>query len=144
MAQQLSVFLEDAPGRLNQLTRVLGDRKINMHALFLSKEGDFGVVRIICDKTEHALIVLKKAGFSVATTDIVAVAIPDTPGALGKLFEVIANADIDISYAYCIVDPASKQAVNFCRFKTPHAAEIITSAGFTVLGDSVFHENNDK
>jgi len=139
MAQQLSVFLEDAPGRLNQLTRVLGEHEINMHALFLSKEGDFGVVRIICDKTELALEILKEAGFSVATTDVVAVAIPDTPGALGTLFEVIARADIDISYAYCIVDPVSKQAINFCRFKTPRAAETIEEAGFTVLGDSVLH-----
>ncbi|MCL2402992.1 MAG: amino acid-binding protein [Coriobacteriia bacterium] len=140
MAQQLSVFLEDAPGRLNQLTGVLGEHAINMHALFLSKEGDFGVVRIICDKTEYALGILKEADFSVATTDVVAVAIPDAPGALSKLFDVIAQADIDISYAYCIVDPSSKQAISFCRFKTPHAVQIIEDAGFTVLGDSVFHD----
>jgi hypothetical protein len=139
MAQQLSVFLEDAPGSLNEITQTLGDAAINMHALFLSKEGDFGVVRIICDKTEKALEALKEAGFSVATTDVVAVSIPDTPGALGKLFAQIAQADIDISYAYCIVDPVSKQAISFCRFKTSRATQLLKDAGFKVLGDSVFH-----
>jgi len=140
MAQQLSVFLENAPGRLNMLANVLGEKGINMHALFLADSNDFGVARIICDRTEDAAAALRDAGFSVTTTDVVAVEIPDTPGALGKLFEAIADAGIDISYTYCFVDPKTKQAVNFCRFKSRGAVKVIEDAGFKIFGDSVFHD----
>jgi hypothetical protein len=140
MAQQLSVFLESAPGQLNRLTNVLGKQDINMHALFVSADtSDFGVARIICDRTDEAAKALRDEGFSVTTTEVIAVAIPDTPGALGKLFKAIADADLDISYTYCLVDPTTKQAINFCRFKTANAATIIQNAGFTILDDTIFH-----
>jgi len=141
MAQQLSVFLENTPGRLKQLTNSLGEQEINMHALFVADTSDFGVARIICDRTEDAVTVLRDAGFSVTTTEVLAVEIPDRPGSLGELFAAIADAGMDISYTYCLVEPATKKAVNFCRLKSPQvqATEVIEAAGFRVLGDSVFH-----
>ncbi|MCL2605908.1 MAG: amino acid-binding protein [Coriobacteriia bacterium] len=139
MAQQLSVFLENTPGRLNRLAGTLGEKGINMHALFVADTSDFGVARIICDRTEDAVSALRDEGFSVTTTEVTAVEIPDTPGALGKLFEVIADANIDVSYSYCFVEPMTKKAVNFCRLKSPHASKIIEEAGFRILGDNVFH-----
>jgi len=141
MAQQLSVFLENSPGRLNDMTKALGQAGVNMLALFVADTRDFGVARIICDKTQLAADALKAAGFSVTTAEVVAVEIPDTPGALGKLFEAIADAGIDIGYAYCFVDPKTQKAVNFCRFKTPHAIDAIEKAGYTVLGDELFHSD---
>ena len=123
------------------MTKALGKAGVNMLALFVADTRDFGVARIICDKTQAAADALKAEGFSVTTAEVVAVEIPDTPGALGKLFEVIADADIDIAYAYCFVDPKTKKAVNFCRFKTPHAVSAIKDAGYIVLGDEFFHGN---
>ena len=140
MAQQISVFLEDTPGQLKQVTSALAGKNINMHALFVSGSNDFGIARIICDKTEAAVDALKEAGFSVTTTSVIAVEIPDTPGALSKLFEVIADANIDINYTYCLVDPRTKKAINFCRLKSARAAKVIEDAGFTIFGDSVFHD----
>ena len=143
MAQQLSVFLENAPGQLKQLTSVLGEHEINMHALFVTDTSDsgddFGMARIICDRTEEAAAALRAEGFSVTITEVIAVEIPDTPGALGKLFQIAADAGLDISYAYCLVDPTTKQAINFCRFKSHNAIPVIEGAGFKVLGDNVFH-----
>ena len=139
MAQQLSVFLENAPGRLERLANALGEKGINMHALFVADTSDFGVARIICDRTEDAVKTLRDEGFSVTTTEILAIEIPDEPGALGKLFAAIADAKIDIGYSYCLVEPVTKKAVNFCRLKSPRAAEVIEAAGFRVLGDNVFH-----
>ena len=139
MAQQLSVFLENSPGRLSRLATVLGQAGINMHALFLADTNDFGVCRIICDRTELAAEVLRSEGFSVNTTEVIAVEIPDTPGALAKLFDAIAAAEIDIGYTYCIVDPMTKKAINFCRLKAPNAVEVIKNAGFTIVGDNIFH-----
>ena len=142
MAKQLSVFLENAPGRLNELTNVLGKNEINMHALFVtdtSESGDFGMARIICDRSEDAAVALRAQGFSVTITEVMAIEIPNTPGALGKLYQAIADAGLDICYAYCLVDPTTKQAINFCRFKHPNAIPVIEAAGFKVLGDNVFH-----
>jgi len=142
MAQQISVFLEDAPGQLKHVTNALGKKDVNMHALFVSGSNDFGIARIICDRTEDAVEALKDAGFSVTTTSVIAVEIPDTPGALGKLFEVIADANIDINYTYCFVDPKTKKAINFCRLKSARAEKVIQDAGFTIFGDSVFHSTS--
>ena len=142
MAKQLSVFLENAPGRLSKLTNVLGEREINMHALFVtdtSESGSFGMARIICDRSEEAAAALRADGFSVTATEVIAVEIPDTPGALGKLYQAVADAGLDICYAYCLVDPTTKQAINFCRFKSHNAAPVIQDAGFKILGDNVFH-----
>jgi hypothetical protein len=136
MAQQLSVFLENAPGHLSRLTRFLGDNEVNMHALFVADTSDYGVARIICDKTDHALDVLRGAGFSVTTTEVVAVEVPDRPGGLADLLDAIAAADIDISYSYCFVEPGTKSACNVFRLKDPHAAELITKAGYRVLTDA--------
>lgn len=139
MAQQLSVFLENAPGCLYRLTDVLAQAEINMHALFLADTDNFGVCRIICDRTEDAAQALRDDGFSVNTTEVIAVEIPDTPGALTKLFKIIADASIDIGYTYCFVDPVTKKAINFCRLNAPNAAQIIIDAGFDIVSDTAFH-----
>ena len=143
MAQQLSVFLENAPGQLKKLTNVLGENEINMHALFVTDTSDsgdeFGMARIICDRTEEAATALRAEGFSLTITELIAVEIPNTPGALGTFYATMAEAGLDVSYAYCLVDPATKQAINFCRFKSHNAASAIEDAGFKILGDNVFH-----
>jgi len=139
MAQQLSVFLENAPGRLSRLARTLGDNGINMHALFLADTSDFGVARIVCDKTDHAVEVLRREGFSVTPTEVVAVEIPDRPGALADLLESIAAADIDISYSYAFVEPGSRNAINVFRLKSPQGEEVISAAGFRVLRNEELH-----
>ena len=139
MAQQLSVFLENAPGRLNRLARTLGDHGINMHALFVADTSDYGVARIICDKTDYAVEVLREAGFSVTMTEVVAVEVPDRPGALADLLECIASANIDISYSYCFVEPRTKNAVNVFRLRSIDAEEVIRAAGFRVLRNVDLH-----
>jgi len=139
VAQQLSVFLENAPGRLNDMTRALGEGNINMHALFVADTSDFGVARIICDKTDAAASILRDAGFSVTTNEVVAIEISDEPGALAKLFQATTDAGVEISYTYCLVDPNTKKAVSFCRFKQARAIEVLEDAGFAILEDNVFH-----
>lgn len=135
MIQQLTVFVENAPGRLARLTRVLGDAGVNMRALMVADTADFGVVRIICDRPDDAREALEAAGFSVSVTEVIAVEVPDRPGGLADVLEVIESAHANVEYAYCYVEPAGSNAVDVFRVEdTAAASAALTAAGMHVLG----------
>lgn len=115
MVQQLTVFLENSPGRLARLTRSLGDAGVNMRALMIADTAEFGVVRIICDRPEMAKQALESAGFSVSVTEVIAAAIPDRPGGLADVLEVLDAEGLNVEYAYCFVDPGGSGAVDVFR-----------------------------
>jgi hypothetical protein len=131
--KQISIFLENSPGRLAQAARVLGSAGINMHALTVADTADFGIARIICSDPEGAVQELKDKGFSAQLHDVCAVAISDKPGQLGELLDVIADRNIDIGYCYCFVDPATGGAVNVFRLDSSEGVDHIKAAGYRVL-----------
>jgi len=131
--KQLSVFLENSPGRLAKATRILGEADFNMHALTVADTADFGVARIICNDPEGAAALLKREGFSAQVHDVCAVAISDEPGQLSKLLDIIAGKGFDIGYCYCFIDPATGGAVNVFRLNSPECIPFIKSAGYRVL-----------
>ena len=133
MIQQLSVFLENSKGRLGQLTRALGDAGINMHALMVADTEQFGVVRIIADSPHRAKEILDEMGFSATLTPVVAVEVPDRPGGLADVVETLGNADINIEYAYCFVEPNGKGAIDVFKIDNADAEQVLTAAGFRVL-----------
>ncbi|MCL2818813.1 MAG: amino acid-binding protein [Actinomycetia bacterium] len=131
--KQVSVFLENSPGRLAEATRILGDAGHNMHALTVADTSDFGVARIIVDNPEQAAAELKKRGISAQVHDVCAVAITDEPGQLSELLDIIAGQDFDISYCYCFVHPVTSSAVNVFRLNSPEVIPFIRDAGYRVL-----------
>lgn len=133
MVQQLSVFLENKPGRLAELTRTLGDAAINMHALMVADTSEFGVVRIICDNPSRARSLLEDKGFGVSVSDVVAVEVPDRPGGLADVLDALDAAGLNVDYAYCFVRPAGQMAVDVFKVDDPRSTEILTDAGFSVL-----------
>jgi len=133
MVQQLSVFLENAPGRLAKLVRSLGDAGINMHLLVVADTVDYGVARLICSEPERAVEVLRAEGLSATITDVVAVEIADKPGALAELIEFSADKGFNIEYAYCFVEPSTGNAINVFRLDDPAAPEVLRSGGYRVL-----------
>ena len=78
--EQISVFLENKPGGLEHVTRVLEEAKINIRALSLADTSDFGILRLIVDEVQAAKIALKEKGFTIGDTAVVAVEIPDRVG----------------------------------------------------------------
>lgn len=134
MVQQLSVFLENTPGRLAQLARTLGDAGVNMRALMVADTEEFGVVRVICDRPEGAKTALEAAGFSASLTPVVAVEIPDRPGGLADVLETLGEAGMAVEYAYCFVEPSGEAAVDVFKVDDERAADVLRAAGFTVLG----------
>jgi hypothetical protein len=136
MILQLSVFLENSTGRLGQLTRALGDAGINMHALMVADTEQFGVVRIITDSPHRAKEILDAMDFSATLTPVVAVEVPDRPGGLADVLETLGNAGINIEYAYCFVEPQGDGAVDVFKIDADNAEDVLSGAGFRVLGES--------
>lgn len=141
MVMQLTVFLENSPGRLAGLTRALGDAGVNMRALMVADTAEFGVVRIICDRPETARRVLEEAGFGVSVTDVIAVEVPDHPGGLADVLEVIGSAGANVEYAYCFVEPGGGAAIDVFRVEDSDAATgALQKAGMRVLSPGEIYE----
>ena len=100
---QISVFLENKPGALYGMTGVLARNNVDMRALSLAETKDFGIVRIIVDNVYNATTVLKDAGYIHSVTPVVGVAIPDTPGGLNKVLQVLTDARVNVEYMYAFL-----------------------------------------
>lgn len=135
MVKQLTVFLENSPGRLAGLTRAIGNAGVNMRAMMVADTADFGVVRIICDRPDAAQEALESAGFGVSVTEVLAVEVPDRPGGLADILEVLGGVGVNVEYAYCFVEPSGDAAIDVFRVEdAERATSALTAAGMRVLG----------
>ena len=100
---QISVFLENKPGALYGMTGVLAQHGVDMRAFSLAESSDFGIARIIVDNVYAAANVLKEAGYVYSLTPVLGVAIPDTPGGLNKVLQVLTNAKVNVEYMYAFL-----------------------------------------
>ena len=98
--QQLSVFLEDRSGRLTELTRILAENDVNITALSVAETADFGIVRMVVGRPELAKTVLEKGGFSIGLTEVVCVNMPDEPGSLYRILQILTDEGINVDYMY--------------------------------------------
>lgn len=98
--KQLSVFLENKTGRLNEVTQLLGNAGINMSAFSVADTSEFGILRVIVSDPEKALAILKEAEFSVRLTDVICLNSPNEPGALARALDILANENVFIEYLY--------------------------------------------
>lgn len=115
--KQISVFLENRSGHLFAITNALKNANVNIRALALADTSDFGIARIIVNDYEKALAALKDAGYIARTTDVLALAIPDVPGGLSSVLEVVSNAGLDVEYMYAFVGRTPSHAVMIFRFE---------------------------
>jgi hypothetical protein len=98
--KQLSVFLENKTGRLNEVTQILGNAGINMSAFSVADTSEFGILRMIVSEPEKALTILKEAEFSVRLTDVVCLNSPNEPGALARALDILSGENVFIEYLY--------------------------------------------
>ena len=107
--KQISVFLENRPGALVEMTRALAERDIDMRGLSLAETSDFGIVRLIVDDVLGTATVLKDAGFVASLTDVLAVSVANVPGGLSKVLGLLHEAGINVEYMYAILGNKSSQ-----------------------------------
>ena len=132
--EQISIFIENKFGRLAEVTRILGDAGVNIRTLSLADTSDFGILRLIVNDTEKAKGVLKEKGFTVSKTEVVAVEIPDRPGGLADILQVLDSDGINVEYMYAFVERCGENAVMIFRFdETGKAIAALTAKGFNVL-----------
>lgn len=109
--KQLSVFLENKAGRLNDVTKILGQAGVNMTAFSVADNSDFGILRVIVPEPEKVRTLLKDRGFAVSLTDVIAVNIPNKSGSLDKVLDLLAEAKIYIEYMYAFSEGETASVV---------------------------------
>ncbi len=135
MVEQISVFLENETGRLADAVDVLARNAIDLRALSLADESDFGILRLIVSDTDRAVAVLKDAGFTVRRTPVVAVEVPDRPGGLATLLHALRG--VDVEYMYAFVRRSGEQALVVFRFEDVETAvERLRGAGAKLLSSA--------
>ena len=113
--KQISVFLENRPGSLKELTAVLAENQIDMRAFSLAETSEFGIARVIVDDVDKTSAVLKESGFVHSVTPVVGVALSDTPGGLDSILQVLADAQVNIEYMYAFL--GGKQGAAYMIFR---------------------------
>ena len=133
-AEQLSVFLENRAGRLAEVIHTLAEAGINIRALSLADTSDFGILRmIVCDHVK-AQEVLKEKGFTLGRTSVVAVEVPDEPGGLDSVLQLVSSNGINVEYMYAFIQREQGRAVMIFRFdKVDEAVEILASRKFAII-----------
>ena len=102
--KQLSVFLENKTGRINEVTKILGTNGINMKAFSMAETADFGILRLIVSEVDKAVQVLRDASFAVMLTDVVYMHCPNEAGALAGILDRLAHGEVSIEYMYAFAE----------------------------------------
>jgi len=134
IAQQISVFAENRPGRLATITSVLAKEKINIRATTITTSDTFGVVNFLVDKPAKAQKALTAAGLMVQMRDVLAIELGDEPGALDKLTQLLLQAEVNINNAYGFVVESYKRAIFVVDVDQLEKAEaLLAKNGFRTL-----------
>ncbi len=133
---QISVFLENRQGRLYDVCSLLGNNNVNIRALTIAETESFGVLRIVVDKSEAAIRLLRENQFVANFTDVIAIEVPDKPGGLASILKVFAENDVNIEYMYGFVEKFSDKALLVMRFEdTDFAQQILAKHNVHVVAE---------
>lgn len=139
--KQLSVFLENKPGRLREACSILAENNINLITLSLADTEQFGILRLIVNDSDTAKAVLEKEGFVAKITEVIAVEVKDEPGGLNKVLNVEEESDISVEYMYAFTIKAGENAVMMFRFDDmDKAVAALQRADFNILTANEIHQ----
>ena len=98
--KQLSIFLENRTGRINEVAKILAENGINMQAFSMAETADFGLLRLIVPDVDKAVEVLHAASYAVMVTDVLCISCPNVPGSMSAVLEKLAANNVFIEYMY--------------------------------------------
>lgn len=125
IVKQVSAFIENKQGMLSEAADALAASGIDISALSLADTAEYGILRMIVNDPEQAVIVLREAGIVSKITDTLAVAIDDVPGGFATALKSITNAGIEVKYMYACVGRVEAKALMILSVDDPQAAEAI-------------------
>ena len=139
--KQLSVFLENRAGRLDEVLQILGANDVNIVALSMADTADYGMMRMIVSNPQKGRAVLKEAGITAMLTDVVALRVPHATGSLAKAMHQIVDGEINVEYMYAFANGADASAVIRCDDPL-RVIDILKGSGFDVWSEKeAYHAN---
>lgn len=131
--KQISVFVQNSPGRLGQILNVLAENRIDIRAITVADTIDFGILRLIVDRPELAVAVLGEASITSSITEVLAVAFEDKPGSLSAVVSLLGKEGINIDYIYAFISHATTNACVIMRVGDIEKATEVLSAHNVLL-----------
>ncbi len=134
LLEQISVFLENKPGALEEVLGILGQYQVNIRTLSLADTADFGILRLIVDEVDHCMKVLKERNLTVSRTEVIAVEVPDRSGGLAEIMAPLREGGVNIEYLYAFVEKTGQNAVIIFRFDSMEKArEVLLQKNFQMV-----------
>lgn len=131
--KQISLFVENKPGRMAKVSKTLSDAGVNIRAMTIAEAGDFGVIRMVVDNPDKGYKVLHDSGFTVSATDVLAVEMKDTPGGLYEIVDTLGTNKINVDYAYAFVTAKAERAMLILRVDDlSRAKQSLSSRGIKI------------
>jgi hypothetical protein len=134
MASQITVFVENKPGRISRIARILGNHNINIRAITIADRGDYGLINVLTDDPEKACDTLSREGFSASRKHVIGVVMKDRPGALADVTEFLNENGINVSNAYGFILHEGEKAVLIIEVEDfERALKVVHTGGFHTL-----------
>ena len=134
--QQISVFVENTPGRLAEVTRLMANSGVNLRAISVADTADFGILRIVVSDHQVAIDAFQKHGFTAKTTEVIGVEVRDTPGGLAEVMDIFDREKVNIEYLYSSLERNSDCAVViFKAADVEHGLKICEQNNLTTISE---------
>lgn len=130
--KQISVFVENRPGHLQRILALFTEKDINVRGYSCSDTGDYGIARFIVDKPEKALSVLAERDVAATSSDVICLVLKDEPGKLERVFGLMAESGVNISYSYSLISTYIAFKVN----DPDKAEEYLTEQGISLINQN--------
>jgi hypothetical protein len=134
---QISVFVENGPGKLTDVTRTLAGAGVDLRAMSIADTADFGILRIIADDAQKATNALRAANYVTSVTQVLAVEIEDKPGSLSRVLAVLSDAGVSVEYLYAFITRKVNDAYVILRVEDIETAiNILSEKGVRTVSSS--------
>lgn len=141
MIQQITVFIENKPGRLTGILQVLAENGIDLNGITVADSSDFGVFRMILSDPQQGEIVLKQKGYIVKTTEVLAIDVHDTPGGLLRAMQLLSDEGVNVQYMYAFGTKLAAHAMIILKTdENKRAAAILEQGKVDVLSQQELEE----
>ena len=139
--QQLSVFMENREGRLDEILKILSEAGVNIVALSVADTSEYGMLRMIVSDPHKGRAALKDEGITAMLTDVVALRVPHATGSLSKAMHQIVEGEVNIEYMYAFANGSDAAAV--LKSDDPaRVIDILKGSGFDVYSaDEAYRAN---